>query len=230
MTPLPHSDDREPTAAFDKRKAMLSSLRRVTLATPLIALLFAVLSIAPAEGGASCGARTLSQPFAPWLDLHDYFLMPGGDLESASGWTFGGGARLVNGNEPFKVHAAGDGKSLELPMGAWARSPSTCVDSDESTMRFFARNTGSPLSTLAVEARVRTTLLGLTTETTLPIGVVLGTMQSLQPSLPVVFKLSLNQLLGATTTVDFRFTTLGLGGDWQIDDVYVDPFKDRAAS
>jgi hypothetical protein len=97
-------------------------------------------------------------------------------------------------------------------------------------MRFFARNTGSPLSTLAVEARVRTTLLGLTTETTLPIGVVLGTMQSWQPSLPVVFKLSLNQLLGATTTVDFRFTTLGLGGDWQIDDVYVDPFKDRAAS
>jgi hypothetical protein len=206
MTRLAHSDDREPTAAFDKRKAMLSSLRRVTLATPLIALLFAVLSIAPAEAGASCGARTLSQPFAPWLDLRDYFLIPGGDLESASGWTLGGGARLVSGNEPFKVHGAGDGKSLELPMGAWARSTSTCVDSDEPTMRFFARNTGSPLSTLAVEVRIW------------------------QPSLPVMFKLSLNQLLGGTTTVDFRFTTLGLGGDWQVDDVYVDPFKDRAAS
>jgi hypothetical protein len=205
---------------------MLPSLRRLTLATPLIALLFAVLSIAPAEAGASCGSRIVSQPFAPWRDLGHYFLLPGGDLESTSGWTLGGGARLVNGNEPFQVHGAGDGKSLELPKGGWARSTSTCVDSDEPTMRFFVRNTGSPLSTLAVEARIRTTVLGLTTDTTLPVGVVLGTTQSWQPSLPVLFKLSLNQLLGGTTTVDFRFTTIGLG-DWQVDDVYVDPFKDR---
>jgi hypothetical protein len=209
---------------------MLGSLRRLTLATPLIGLLFAVLSIAPAEAGHSCSARTISQPFVPWLDVGHYFLMPGGDLESTAGWTFGGGARLVNGNEPFKVNGAKDGRSLQLPVGGWARSASTCVDSDEPTMRFFARNSGSPLSTLAVEARIRTTVLGLTTETTLPLGVVLGTTQSWQPSLPVLFELSLNQLLSGTTTVDFRFTTLGLGGDWQVDDVYVDPFKDRAAS
>jgi hypothetical protein len=101
------------------------------------------------------------------------------------------------------------------------------VDSDEPTMRFFVRNAGSPLSTLAVEARIRTTVLGLTTQTTLPLGVVLGTTQTWQPSLPVVFKVSLNQLLGGTTTVDFRFTSLGFGGDWQVDDVYIDPFKDR---
>jgi hypothetical protein len=94
-------------------------------------------------------------------------------------------------------------------------------------MRFFVRNKGSVLSTLAVEARIRTTLLGLTTETTLPLGVVLGTAQTWQPSLPVLFKLSLNQLLGGTTTIDFRFMPVGLGGDWQIDDLYVDPFKDR---
>ena len=206
------------------------SLRRLTLATPLIALALAVLSISPAEAASSCGARTVSQPFVPWHDLGHYFLMPGGDLESPAGWTFGGGARLVDGNEPFKVHGAGDGKSLSLPAGAWARSAATCVDFDEPTMRFFARNTGSPLSTLAVEARIRTTVLGLTTETTLPVGVVLGTTQSWQPSLPVVFKLSLNQLLGGTTTVDFRFTTVGVAGNWQVDDVYVDPFKDRAAS
>jgi hypothetical protein len=86
------------------------------------------------------------------------------------------------------------------------------------------------LSTLVVEARIRTTVLGLTTQTTLPLGVVLGTTQTWQPSLPVVFALSLNQLLGGTTTVDFRFTPVGVGGSWQIDDVYVDPFKDRGQS
>jgi hypothetical protein len=37
----------------------------------------------------------------------------------------------------------------------------------------------------------------------------------------------LNQLLGGTTNVDFRFSVLGSGGAWQVDDVYVDPFKDR---
>jgi hypothetical protein len=97
-------------------------------------------------------------------------------------------------------------------------------------MRFFVRNTGSPLSVLAVEARVQTTVLGITTQTTLPLGLVLGTTQTWQPSLPTVLALSVNQLLGGTTTVDFRFTALGLGGEWQVDDVYVDPFKDRGAS
>ena len=86
------------------------------------------------------------------------------------------------------------------------------------------------LSTLAVEARVRTTILGKTVQTTVPVGVVLGTTKSWQPSLPAVFALSLNQLLGGTTTVDFRFVPVGPGGDWYVDDVYVDPFKDRAAS
>jgi hypothetical protein len=206
---------------------MLGPLRRFTLAASLLAFLFAVVSVAPAGAGTSCGARDVSQPFAPWLDAASYFLMPGGDLESTAGWTLGGGARVVSGNELFHVHGADDSRSLELPTDAWARTPSACADSDEPTMRFFVRNTGSVLSTLTVEARVRTTLLGLTTQTTLPLGVVLGTTQTWQPSVPVVFDLSLNQLLGGTTTVDFRFSSVGLGGDWQIDDVYVDPFKDR---
>ena len=115
-------------------------------------------------------------------------------------------------------------------FGTWARTPASCVDFDELTLRFFVRNRGSVLSTLAVEARVRTTILGMTVQTTVPIGVVLGTAKSWQPSLPAVFGLSLNQLLGGTTTVDFRFVPVGPGGDWYVDDVYIDPFKDRAPS
>jgi hypothetical protein len=191
-----------------------------------------MLTLTPAQAGtaSTCGAREVSQPFAPWHDSGHYFLLPGGALESTSGWSLGGDARLAAGNEPFYVHSSADQLSLLIPSGGWARTASTCVDSDEPTMRFFVRNAGSPLSALAVEARVRTTVLGITTQATVPLGVVLGTTQTWQPSLPTVFALSVNQLLGGTTTVDFRFTALGLGGEWQVDDVYVDPFKDRGAS
>ena len=207
----------------------MRSAARLFLAAATVAAA-ALLVLAPVHAGAAaatCGVRALSQPFLPWLDSRHYFLMPGGDLESSAGWTFSGGARLTSGNEPFYAHSATDKSSLLLPSGGMARSASTCVDSDEPTMRFFVRSTGSPLSLLAVEARIRTTVLGLTTETSLPLGIVLGTQQTWQPSLPVLFKLSLNQVLGGTSIVDFRFTALGLGGKWQVDDLYVDPFKDR---
>jgi hypothetical protein len=209
----------------------MKSAARLFVAVALVAAA-SLLVLAPVAGsaGTTCGARSVSQPFLPWLDSGHYFLMPGGDLESTAGWTFSGGARLADGNEPFFVHSASDRRSLFLPSGGAARTASTCVDSDEPTMRFFVRNTGSPLSLLAVEARIRTSVLGVTTQTTLPLGVVLGTQQAWQPSLPVLFTLSVNQVVGGTSTVDFRFTALGLAGKWQVDDLYVDPFKDRAPS
>jgi hypothetical protein len=208
----------------------VNTAARYLVAAALVAS--AALAVTPpvsaGASAASCAPRALSQPFLPWSDASQYFLMSGGDLESSAGWTFSGGARLIDGNEPFYAHSPADAHSLFLPSGASGRTASACVDADEPTMRFFVRNTGSPLSLLAVDARIRTTLLGLTVETTLPVGVVLGTAKTWQPSLPVLFKLSANQLLGGTTTVDFRFTALGLGGKWQVDDVYVDPFKDRS--
>jgi hypothetical protein len=206
------------------RLARLVACAATLTATVLVALPTA--SAAPAN----CGVRAVSKPFLRWLDSRDYFLMPGGDFETSAGWALAGGTRTVSGNEPFYVHSQADTRSLLVPAGGWARTTSICVDHDEATFRFFVRNTGSVLSALAVDARVRTTVLGLTTQTSLPLGLVLGTTQTWQPSLPVLFKLSLNQLLGGTTTVDFRFTPIGLGGEWQIDDVYVDPFKDRAPS
>lgn len=206
----------------------MNSAARLPLAVLLVVATLAVA--APVQAGVSsstCGPRVLSQPFLPWLDSGSYFLMPGGDAESSAGWTLSGGARVMEGNEPFYANDPADRLSIYVPSGGSARTASTCVAADEPTMRFFVRNTGSPLSLLAVVARVRTTVLGVTATTTLPLGVVLGTSNTWQPSLPVLFKVSLNQLLGGTSTVDFRFTALGLGGKWQVDDVYVDPFKDR---
>lgn len=208
----------------------MTSAVRLASATLALAAMALVLVAPTAAGSTSCGPRAVSQPFARWLDPAHYFLAPGGDFEGAHGWTLAGGAAIVSGNEPFLVTSATDARSLALPSGSSARSPAFCVDADEPTTRFFVRNTGSVLSTLAVEARVRTTMLGLTTWTTLPLGVVLGTTRTWQPSLPFVLGLSATQLLGGAVAVELRFTPLGAGGAWQVDDVYVDPFKDRAPS
>jgi hypothetical protein len=197
-------------------------------ATAFVATL--VLGAAPASGGLlrpdTCGPRQVSQPFVPWLDHAHYFLAPNGGFEEGSnGWTLGPGAAVVDGNESFHVGGEGDSHSLSIPAGGWAATGTLCVDSDEPSFRFFARNGGSLLSTLVVQARVCTVLLGIPLETALPVGIVPGTATSWQPTLPFLFALSANQLLGGTASVSFRFAALG--GPWQIDDVYVDPFKDR---
>jgi hypothetical protein len=204
----------------------MRSAARLTLL--LTALMLALVAASTADAARPrCDTRVVSQPFLPWLDAFRYFLLPGGDLESSAFWSLSGGAQIVPGNEPYRVHGASDSRALRLPPGSSALSTATCADSDEPMLRFFARNAGSVLSNLAVEATVRTTVFGLTLETTVPVGVVPGTTQSWAPSLPAPFELSANQVLGGATTVDFRFVPLGPGGDWYVDDVYVDPFKDR---
>ena len=59
---------------------------------------------------------------------------------------------------------------------------------------------------------------------TTPVGVLLAG-GAWQPTLPLPFLDGLLSL--AQGTVQFRFTPLGAGSGWQIDDIYVDPFKSR---
>ena len=200
---------------------------------PFLGSLVAGLALAaglltPTAGAAStCGERVTSLPFAAWNDRAPYFLAPNGGFEAGNtSWKLGGGARVVSGNEPFYVNSPADRSSLWIPSGGWAEMLPFCIDADEPTLRFFARNSGSILAPLAVFATIRTTVLGVTAATTLPLGAVLGTTTTWQPSLSTIVGLSANQLLGGTTTISIRFAPLLFGGAWQIDDVYVDPFKD----
>ena len=149
---------------------------------PFLGSLVAGLALAaglltPTAGAAStCGERVTSLPFAAWNDRAPYFLAPNGGFEAGNtSWKLGGGAKVVSGNEPFYVNSAADRSSLWIPSGGWAEMLPFCIDADEPTLRFFARNSGSVLSSLAVFATIRTTVLGVTAETTLPLGVVLGT-------------------------------------------------------
>jgi hypothetical protein len=201
---------------------------RAALAALATAAASAALA-APANAGVltqsatDCDAPVTSQPFAQWGDNASYKPVAGGDFEGgAAGWKLSGGAKVVAGNESYKVGGGSDAASLELPAGSSATSPTVCVGLQDPTLRFFARKNSGLLSTMAVSVKIQTSL-GLTA--TLPIGVDVG--GKWHPSLPMLVVGNLLPLLpNDQTPVQFQFTPL-LGGDWQIDDVYVDPMCRR---
>jgi hypothetical protein len=168
-----------------------------------------------------CPKQSLSQPFARWGDRASYTLLSGGGLEgSLTGWSLSGAARTVEGNEPWKVGGAADHRSLTLPLGSSALSAPICVGLEHPTLRFFTRKQSGLLSTLAVSVRVKTSL-GAVLE--VPVGVILaGSTWTPTPQTLVVANL-LPLAPGAYTSVQFRFTPVL--GSWQVDDVYVDPFR-----
>jgi hypothetical protein len=185
---------------------------------PAGALALAVLAFAvPAEArAAGCPEQPAAQTFKPWLDPAWYVLAPGGDVEGGGEeWTLSGGAAVADGNEPF---LAGE-QSLTLPAGASATTAPMCVGIEHPTLRLFARNTGDPASLLAVSVVFRD-ILGF--RHSLPVGAVAaGSSWAPTPIMPVV--VNLLALLG-DQDVSFRFAPVG-GGEWAIDDVYVDPYK-----
>jgi hypothetical protein len=198
------------------------------LAVIVVAGAFA-LGALPASAGVltqtadACGANELSQPFLAWADPMQYFLAPGGSFESrASAWQLSGGARVVKDADPFQISGLGDDRSLSLPDGSSATSKPMCVGVDAPSIRYIARNTGSPTATLRVEAlfedaagTVRSVVLH---DAWLP--------SSWQPVLPVLIYANLTPNMdGGGTAVAFRFTPNG--GAWQLDDLWVDPWSRR---
>jgi hypothetical protein len=171
------------------------------------------------KSATDCAAPELTQPFTPWLDYSHYKLVENGAFEAGTeGWVLTGGARVVDGNATPRVHGPNDSKSLSLPAGSTATSPPVCVGLNEPTLRYFARKNRGLLSTLTVSVQVQ---LQLGVWVTLPVGVDLG--GAWHPSLPHLVVANLLPLLPPDmTAVRFKFAPL-LGGDWQIDDVYVDP-------
>jgi hypothetical protein len=164
-----------------------------------LAALTAILILPAAARADDCSGQTLDRTFLPWADPALYTPVP-------EGWTLAGGAAVIDGNEPF---LPGD-SSLSLSAGSSATTAPLCIGLGHPTVRFFARNTGNPLSLLRVSAVVG--------NTELPIGLV-GAGREWAPSAPLLLAVN---LLGADS-VAFRFAADS--GGWSVDDVYVDPYK-----
>ncbi len=182
----------------------------------------ALLGVTSTAGAAlistgACSEASFSEPFAQWGDANSYELVAQGDFEgSLSQWTLGGGAAKVSGSEPYGATGAVGGHSLELPAGAWAQSPYTCLNASYPTYRFFARG-GGLLPTLSVSVIYKTALGTVP----LPLGVVLPG-GSWKPTAPMLTGSVVAGLLsGGTPEAALRFTALT--GSSQIDDIYIDP-------
>jgi hypothetical protein len=169
----------------------------------------------------ACEGQVVEQPFTPWVDPAGYVLVPNGTLETGTSWDLHGGAARESGNENFYVHDDGDARSLALPSGSSATTAPMCVGLDYPTLRLFARNGGSPFSSLLVEALFADASGKMRA---VPIGAFLATSRW-QPTIPLAILANLTALpTGDHVDVAFRFTPRG-AGDWSIDDVYVDPFR-----
>jgi hypothetical protein len=173
----------------------------------------------------SCDTQQFSNPFSKWGDNATYTPVPGGDFEAGSkGWTLSGGAKVVSGNESYKVGGSTDARSLQRPAGGVATSPAMCVGLSEPTIRWFQKQSSLLGLTGAMTVSVLTeTSLGLVVET--PVGAGLLT-SSWNPSLTGVILTNLLPLLpNNKTAVAFRFRAVT--GTWTVDDVYVDPYQRR---
>jgi hypothetical protein len=180
---------------------------------------------ASAAQAVTCGYTGAEQVFRPWGDLSFYVLAPDGGFENGgSGWALNGGATAVDGNESFYLNDAADTKSLALPAGSSAVSPSVCMSIDTPTFRLLARNTGDPSSYLRVEASY--VLLGLLRTKTLS---TVKAGPTWAPAQTMSTVLTLSTIVGTLTpsAIKIKITPVGSGGQWQIDDLYIDPFARR---
>jgi len=194
------------------------------------AAIAAIAAASPAAQAAGCGTRALSTPFASKGDTNTYFLAPGGSFESgAGGWALTN-ASVAAGNETFYLGAPGDRSALKVSSNA--STPFFCITRDDPHVRFVARSvangTGGNYSQLNVSAVIRgaygtvmSYYLG-----TLPASGYANWTITPQLSWGSAFA---DYLFGSdgTASIQLVFTVQGQGGNWLVDDVYVDPFSGR---
>ena len=200
------------------------------LALPAFLVCAALAAVAPSSasagllgtGEASYCDTSASQPFESWGDEAWYVLTPGGSFESgAQPWALRNGAKVVSGNETFYVRSTSDTRSLYLPAGGSAISPSTCYALGHWHLRLFVKNVGTSSGSLHVDVVVRslTGVLSVLDGGTIKGG---GTWAP-SPKIELLLA-NVTSLLG-NEAVSFRFQTVGTGAAFQIDDVYLDPWK-----
>jgi hypothetical protein len=202
---------------FSLVRSRLRVVRRVT------ALAFLGVFAVPGIALASCPAQPVSTPFSQWGDGNNYFLIPGGSFEGTAdqvGWTLSN-ASLTQGNEPFYVNDSGDSQSLTISGGGSATSPFFCVDNTMGSLRFFAQqvSSGGGLRLLALVQNSDGSV------TTVPIAHLPdGSMSTWAPTNPITGNTS-GLSDDQTLSVALEFTVRSSAASWQVDDVYVDPYR-----
>jgi hypothetical protein len=195
---------------FQKRGALFAKLAVTGAALAALALPGGAAAAAPV----GCDLPATTQVFSSFGDTSHYYLSSGGAFEKLT-WATTGAAALVAENEPFKLNAATDTRSLGLGAGATARSPKFCVSADLPHLRFVARARGSE----PLEARIDTFVSGTLVSSTVT-SIPAAAHTTWTPSQFVSLNTS-GMAPGEKATAQVTFTS---HGDWLVDDVYIDPY------
>ena len=194
---------------------------RGTMAAIFAGVALLLFGIPAAAEASSCQSAPTKKAFAAFGDSADYSLAPNGSFEAGSGGWSLAGSWLQSGNESFKVGGSADSKSLALKATGSAASPQFCVGIEHPTFRFFARRTSGTWGVLY--AKVRWQQNGVTNET------VVGSYSASDNAWHPTQSFNLAQVLGIWNgdqayQVQLVFDAEHYGGNWAIDDVYVDPY------
>lgn len=205
------------------RRTRISRLHIKTAASSALTIVLALVFAGSAQG--ACNYTGAERVFSPWGDSHSYVLAPDGGFEAGGlGWSLRSGAQVVAGNESYYLNEGTDSHSLSLPDGSTAVSPPICMSLDTPIFRLVARNGGDPTSRLKVEAVYK--LLGLLQTKTVATVAARGDWVPTQQMSTV---LTLATIVGtlAPSAIQIRITPLDNRGEWQVDDLYIDPFARR---
>jgi hypothetical protein len=171
-----------------------------------------------ASAKTACAYPNATQAFSQWGDDAYYELAPDGGFEAGgTGWTFGTGAGLVSGNETAYLNDTADQNSLRLPYGGTATSPRFCVDASTPVFRFMTLNSGDDHAKLRVTVTYELAKGSKTRVTELRAGQDWTATQPLQ----------LDTDGESERVARISFTPSEAGGQWLLDDVYIDPFARR---
>ncbi|MEA2168844.1 MAG: hypothetical protein QOF76_2144 [Solirubrobacteraceae bacterium] len=161
-----------------------------------------------ALSASNCPEPVVSNPFAAYGDTRDYFLVDGGDFNSASnGWAY--------------VGSGVDGGVAKLPgANTGIGSTKVCVGLDDPTLRFRYSSKGS-----APKMRIDALFQGTSGEYRTDYITTLTGQQAMGPSPIIKIGTNTRAAAGEKTAIALIFTVSS--GSWTVDDVYVDPFRSR---
>jgi hypothetical protein len=198
-------------------------IRPASVRRSLCALLGAALFACaiPAVAGACTLPTGGSAAFAPFGDHANYSLAPNGSFEiGAAGWSLTRSS-VASGNESFFINSQGDSQSLSISANGSAVSPPICVGITTPAFRFVARRTSGSWAQMNVNL-LWTDASGTTHTTTA--GSIMGdTNWAVAPVMNLGASLPLWQA-DSTLSVRLQLLPAQYGGDWAIDDVYIDPY------
>ena len=197
---------------------------RVRKAAARMAAATTLAMFASTGAALACPVPSTTQAYASLGDSSSYFPVPDGNLADPAlpGWTLVN-ASLTPGGDPFNVNGQTSPNSVTVSAGGWVQTAPFCVDSTMPTFRFAANQTatGSPLQVSIVGQSPG--VVGYT----INLGSLAdGSVNGWTAVAPLALTGGVTLQPGASYMASLRFRVPSWGGGaWQIDDIYVDPYR-----